>query len=118
MRIKHCHKILREIITNFILIAILFSFIYSTKNTNSFYYATQIQNSFSGYQRVKSAQDLYKWLSNDFLTTLMADPSEFNSSIRSTYANFGFYLSDVSSFVVGYPILRQLRTMKSKFLTF
>jgi hypothetical protein len=100
------------------LIAILFSFIYSTKNTNCFYYATQIQNSFSGYQRVKSAQDLYKWVSNDFLTTLMADPSEFNSSIRSTYANFGFYLSDASSFVVGYRILRQLRTMKSKLLTF
>ena len=116
MRIKQCHKILTEIITNFILIAILFSFIYSTKNKNSYYYATQIQNSFSGYQSVKSVQDLYNWLSNDFLTTLMADASEFNSSIRSTYANFSFYLSDASSFVVGYPILRQLRIMKSIYI--
>jgi hypothetical protein len=116
LRIKRCHKMLREIIANFILIAILFSFIYSTKNTNCFYYVTQIQNSFSGYQSVKSVQDLYNWLSNDFLTTLIADPSEFNSSIVSTYANFSYYLSDASSFVVGYPILRQLRIMKSKYL--
>ena len=113
LRIKQCKKMLMEIITNFIFIGILFTFIYSTKNTNSFYYGSKIQNSFSGYQSVKSVQDLYNWLSNDFLTTLMADASEFNSSIRSTYANFSFYLSDASSFVVGYPILRQLRTKKS-----
>ncbi len=114
LRIKQCKKMLMEIITNFIFIGILFTFIYSTKNTNSFYYASQIQNSFSGYQGVKNVQDLYKWLSSDFLTTLIEDPSEFNSSIRSTYANFDYYLNDAASFVIGYPILRQLRTVKSK----
>ena len=105
---------LMEIITNFIFIGILFTFIYSTTNTNSFYYASHIQNSFSGYQGVKNVQDLYRWLSSDFLKTLIEDPSEFNSSIRSTYANFDYYLSDAASFVIGYPILRQLRTVKSK----
>ena len=114
LRIKQCKKMLIEIITNFIFIGILFTFIYSTKNTNSFYYASQIQSSFSGYQDVKSVQDLYSWLSNDFLSNLIGDSSEFNSSICSTYKNVDYYLSDAASFVVGYPILRQLRTMKSK----
>ena len=114
LRIKQCRKLLLEIIMNFVFVGILFTFIYSTQNTNSYYYASKTQRSFSGYQDVKSVQDLYAWLSNDFLSTLIADQSEYNSSIRSTYANFDYFLNDAASFVVGNPIVRQLRIKKSK----
>jgi hypothetical protein len=115
LRIKQCRKLLLEIIMNFVFVGVLFTFIYSTQNTNSFYYASKTQSSFSGYKDVKSVQDLYAWLSNDFLSTLIADQSEYNSSIRSTYANFDYFLNDAASFVVGYPLVRQLRIKKSKF---
>ena len=114
LRIKQCRKLLLEIIMNFVFVGVLFTFIYSTQNTNSYYYASKTQSSFSGYQDVKSVQDLYAWLSNDFLSTLIADQSEYNSSIRSTYANFDYFLNDAASFVVGYPLVRQLRIKKSK----
>ncbi len=114
LRIKQCRKLLLEIIMNFIFVGVLFTFIYSTQNTNSYYYASKTQSSCNGYQDVKSVQDLYAWLSNDFLSTLIADQSEYNSSIRSTYANFDYFLNDAASFVVGYPIVRQLRIKKSK----
>jgi hypothetical protein len=114
LRIKLCRKLLLEIIMNFVFVGVLLTFIYSNQNSNSYYYASKTQSSFSGYQDVKSVQDLYAWLSNDFLSTLIADQSEYNSSIRSTYANFDYFLNDAASFVVGYPLVRQLRIKKSK----
>ena len=81
MRIKQCHKILTEIITNFILIAILFSFIYSTKNTNSYYYATQIQNSFiDGFITQNSLTG----------TTFIISPDNYNSA---PFYNLNDYVS-------------------------
>jgi hypothetical protein len=112
-KIKQCRKLLLEIVMNFVFMGVLFTFVFSTMNTNSLFYSSQTQSSFSGYQDVKSVEDLYGWLSSDFLSTLLADQSEYDSSIRSTYANFDYFLNDAASFVVGYPILRQLRTRKS-----
>jgi hypothetical protein len=115
LKIKQCRKLLLEIVMNFVFMGVLFTFVYSTMNTNSFYYSSQTQRSFSGYQDVKSVEDLYAWLSSDFLSTLLADLEEYNAALRSTYANFDYFLNDAASFVVGYPILRQLRTRKSNF---
>ena len=52
LRTRMSRKILKEIIINFIFIGILFTFIYSTKNINSFSYSNHLERSFSGYQRV------------------------------------------------------------------
>ena len=113
LRKKMCHKMIVEILLNFIFIGVLFTFIYSTKNVNSFYYSTHITDIFNGYQNVACVQDLYTWLSEDFLSNLIVDSSEYNSTIRSTYSNFTYFLNDAASMVIGYPILRQLRTLKS-----
>ena len=103
-RKKQCRKIVREIIVNFIFIGILFAFIYSTKNSNSYYYANHTKTSFSGYQTVASTKELYAWLTGDLLS----------SFLTSNYSNFTYFLNDASSIVIGYPIIRQLRTIKSK----
>ena len=63
--------------------------------------------------KISRIQDLYAWLSGDFLSNLIEDSSLFNSTIRSSYANLSYFINDATSIVVGYPIIRQLRIMKS-----
>ena len=57
-------------------------------------------------------QDLWKWVSSDFLSIIKPKSSNFNASIRDTYANFDAYINDTASVLVGYPIMRQLRIRK------
>ena len=58
---------------------------------------------------------MWKWISYDFLAVLKENNALYNATIRSTYSNFDAYLDDASSILVGYPILRQLRTRKGYF---
>jgi hypothetical protein len=112
-KVNKCKKIIREILLNFIFVGILFTVIYSSRNVRAHLYKQQISTTFSGYQDIKSMNDLYTWLSEDFLTNLKADESIYNSSVRPTYSNIGSYLMDASSYLLGYPILRQLRIRNS-----
>ena len=64
---------------------------------------------------MKNIQELWSWISNDFLDSLKADESVYNSSIRYSYSNLNIWLDDASSILIGYPILRQLRLKKGLF---
>ena len=61
------------------------------------------------FTKVNNVESFWTWVSNDFLSYLSHDDSVFDSSIRETYSNFDYYISDASSILVGYPIIRQLR---------
>ena len=61
--------------------------------------------------KVASVEDFWEWVSGDFLENLKA-VSYYNGD---TFANINLYLDDVSSVLIGYPSLRQLRTKNSIF---
>ena len=110
-KIKKCQKILRELFFNSILIGVLFTVAYSNRNTNSFKYRSQTAQTFISYQDVTNINGLWDWLVNEFLVNLKVDVSEYDVSMRESLDS---YTSDLSSILIGFPILRQLRVKKSR----
>jgi hypothetical protein len=110
-KIKKCQKILRELFFNSILIGVLFTVAYSNRNTNSFNYRFQTQQTFVSYQDVTNINGLWDWLVNEFLVNLKVDVSEYDVSVRESLDS---YTSDLSSILIGFPIIRQLRVKKSR----
>jgi hypothetical protein len=68
--------------------------------------------------KVNNVQDFWSWILEDFLPNMKVDQELYNSSIRKTYTTMDSYLNDTSSILIGYPILRQLRTANSISLSF
>jgi hypothetical protein len=117
---------------NLIFLSVFFYVSYSSVNSNLYNYRNQLEKVFTGYDdvilniiniilkvikilneffftKVNNVESFWTWVSNDFLSYLSHDDSLFDSSLRETYSNFDYYISDASSILVGYPIIRQLR---------
>jgi len=65
------------------------------------------------FLKVNNVLDFWSWILDDFLPNMKVDQELYNSSIRKTYTTMDSYLNDTSSILIGYPILRQLRTANS-----
>jgi len=88
---------------------------FTNLNLTLFNYQLQTKQAFSSYKNVSSVTELWKWISNDFLVNVKINTIKYNFSMRQSYTNIELFMSDMSSVVVGYPILRQLRVKKGKY---
>ena len=124
-KLNKCQHLLKQILLNFVFLWVLFQYSYLNINANAYNYQNQIKTKFSSYKnvifkhfnkinsglnlsfksilflKVKTINELYKWISNDFINEIKSD--DFKSEVNFT------------SILIGYPIIRQLRIKPSKF---
>ena len=81
---------------------------YSNLNPNSFRYQKHVQTSFASFNDVNNVNEFWKWLSFDFINTLKSIDINNVQSV----SNNNYFLSDSTSVLIGYPIVRQIRIKK------
>ncbi|CAF1042586.1 unnamed protein product [Brachionus calyciflorus] len=103
---KKAKMVLREILCYCIYLGILFIVSYSNKDINSFSYQNNLKKLFrvstqsNGLDQVVRTSDIYSWIRNSFINGI-------NARDRN-------YLNDQVSYIIGNPIIRQLRVLKEK----
>ncbi|CAF0898918.1 unnamed protein product, partial [Brachionus calyciflorus] len=103
---KKAKSVLREILCYCIFLGILFIVSYSNKDVNSFNYQNNLKKLFrvstqsNGLDQVVRTSDIYSWIRNSFINGI-------NAKDRN-------YLNDQVSYIIGNPIIRQLRVVKEK----
>ena len=99
---KKAINIIKEITCYSIFLIILFLVCYSNKDLRSFSYKENLENVFSvskSLVKVEKIDHLYDWIRNDFLISLYNQKNEN-------------LMKDRTSYLLGFPILRQLRVSK------
>lgn len=105
IRQKQAVSMIREIICYSIFLIILFVVTYTNKDTNSFNYQNNLRKTFKSdsLTHVKTFHDTFNWIKQNVIPTLNPESKQ---------------IIDQTSFIIGYPILRQLRIVKEHCLAF
>ncbi|RNA30894.1 polycystic kidney disease 1-like 2 [Brachionus plicatilis] len=105
IRQKQAVTMLREIVFYSIFLIILFVVTYTNKDTKSFNYQQSLRNLFNveSLSQVKTSHQVFDWIRQNAVRA-------FNPK--------GALIQDHTSFMVGYPIIRQLRIHKEHCLSF
>lgn len=108
LRDQRAKSFLREIFTYSLFLAILFVVAFMNKDTQSFNFQNQLKSMFgvslkeSSLDEVITIQKLWEWSRNYFLPA-------FNSSM-----GLKNYMKDDISYIIGTPVMRQLRVKNGK----
>ena len=122
-REKKAIRILREIFCYSIFLVILFFISYTNKDLNSFHYQNNLKNSFGISSRIGvnnnrlnniiKINDIWSWTRTNFLPSIQS-----NNWYNSVPTNLKHYLADHTSYLIGYPIIRQLRIKNGIYILF
>ena len=128
IKTKKSKILIREILINFIFLYVLFITCYFTNGesmysfNNHIKYTTLQNEEFKDIKTFVSnsqngnftEKNFWHWLSNEFMLKLNAK-SYYNGQ---DFASINLYLNDMTSVLIGYPIMRQLRINKGKLLKY
>ncbi|XP_045214928.2 uncharacterized protein LOC123565009 [Mercenaria mercenaria] len=110
-------RAMRDIITNIVIIWILFSISYSNRDTRSFYMHKEVVNTLlepinkPSFSSIRTTEDFFDWLNN---TAIINAFPEYEKDADSTPLHWRVrqFTEGGSHFRVGPPRLRQVRTTK------
>lgn len=108
LREKKAMAILREIFVYTIFLCVLFMVSFTNKDMNSFMYQKQIQNMFDlkSLDSILEVKDIWKWTRDGFVSAFINEENN---------ADFNNFMTDKTSFLIGKPMIRQLRIKNGKF---
>ncbi len=106
---KLAKQILIEVFYNLIFLQVLFAVSYTNKDSNSYKYQKQVKSFFDSYKKVNNINELWSWLKSDFLNNFQTQ--QYYNGFK--LENKNSYLSDYTSVLIGYPIIRQSRIKNS-----
>lgn len=97
LREKKAKAILREVLVYSIFLIVLFFVSYTNKDLNSYVYQNQVQKMFdrNSLEKINRVEDIWNWTRRIFVPA-------FKTKEKS-------YMIDKTSFVIGKPMIRQLR---------
>lgn len=113
---KRASSLIRELITYSIFLIVLLVVCYTNKDLQSFNYQNQLKKLFgvnekrnNSLEDIVEVSDFWKWSRNVFLNGIKS--YNWYNSIQTSLNN---YLNDHTSFIIGYPIIRQLRVKNGR----
>ena len=108
-------KLLRGIVAYSFFLFVLCIVSYANRDMNAFNYQNQIRTILKGntaFDNIKEPNDIWKWAKSVLVPSLKSSANYYNSN--PTYLSS--YFGDLSSYIVSYPIMRQIRVENSELL--
>ena len=108
-------KLLRGIVAYSFFLFVLCIVSYANRDMNAFNYQNQIRTILKGntaFDNIKEPNDIWNWATSVLVPSLKSSANYYNSN--PTYLSS--YFGDLSSYIVSYPIMRQIRVENSELL--